>query len=79
MHVRRHAHNETTLTACAEDVTDLLHTVYGDLHTPVEALFSRRSILTPTNSNVDAINDAAAAMLPGKVPCMSQATGASRN
>jgi len=53
--------------------------VYGDLHAPVEALFSRRSILTPTNANVDAINDIAAAMLPGKVPCMSPATGAPRN
>jgi len=53
--------------------------VYGDLRAPVEALFSRRGILTPTNANVDAINDAAAAMLPGKVPCTSPATGAPRH
>jgi len=54
--------------------------VYGDLHAPVEALFSRRSILTPTSANIDAINDAdAGKVLPGKVPCMSQPTAAPRN
>jgi len=34
---------------------------------PVEALFNRRFILAPTKADVDAINDDAAAMLPGQV------------
>ena len=42
----------------------MLHTVYVDLHAPVEVLFNRRSILAPTNANHDAINDAASRHAP---------------
>ena len=53
--------------ARAEDVTEQVRTVYGALRNPVEEAFNRRSILAPTTADVDAVNDDAAAMLPGHV------------
>ena len=45
----------------------MLQEVYGDLASPNMTHIANRSILTPTNAEVDSINNIAVAKFPGQV------------